>query len=823
MGKKIKSEKNHAEKSHKVTDPFAEREAEKYEQPIPSREFILSHLKKRKIPASYRELLEELNLSDEMGEVALRRRLKAMIRDGQLEKLKGGLFWPDGKRILVEGRIAIERSQKQIKYMVIPDDNSARIHLDDMGNQPLYNGNRVVVSVLEMPKDMAPSGRLIEILEQQQIRLAGRFVKEQGIAYVIPHGKEIVQDILIPAGKEQGATDGQIVVVAITSQSTRWEKPIGHVVEVLGDENTPGVEIKSSIRTYGLPNEWSNELLAEITKFTEMVPESAKQGRVDLRHLPLVTIDGEDAKDFDDAVYCEAKASGGWRLWVAIADVSFYVKPGMALDQEALARGNSVYFPGKVIPMLPEVLSNGLCSLKPKVDRLCMVAELSISQTGKLTRYQFHEAVMHSQARLTYTKVAAILAGSSEQLLAQYRDLVPHLQELQRLYHTLYAARAERGAIEFETSETRIVFGKDGKISRIELAERNEAHRIIEECMLAANVATAKFLKKHKSPGLYRNHEGPPAEKLMTLKQFLGELGLSLGGEVRPRPLDYTQLLGRIKNRPDAQIIQTILLRSLSQAVYSPDNLGHFGLAYPEYCHFTSPIRRYPDLWVHRQIRAVLQGKDVDKAAASEEQEKALEKVGVHCSMTERRADDATRDAIRWLKCQYMQKHLGGVFDGIISGVVHFGFFVELKALNIDGLVHVNNLHADYYYFDAVRHRLVGEVSHQEFKLGDAVMVKVAKVDVDARKIDFELLSASGESLVHKPRQGSSQSKKKAPASKKSDDKASAGKNKRRSRHRNKAKSPENKQGGAAAGTTATAASTKKPRRRRSKKPKKTD
>jgi ribonuclease R len=464
--------------------------------------------------------------------------------------------------------------------------------------------------------------------------------------------------------------------------------------------------------------------------------------------LPFVTIDGEDAKDFDDAVYAEQKPSGGWHLWVAIADVSAYVKPGSALDKEALNRGNSVYFPGKVIPMLPEILSNGLCSLRPEVDRLCLVAELTISKKGVLTHYHFHEAVIHSQARMTYTKVAAILTESSEQLIAQYKKLVPHLQDLYQLYQVLREARVERGAIEFETVETRIVFGKNGKISRIEPIERNEAHRLIEECMLCANVATACFLKKHKMPSLYRNHEGPPIEKLTTLKTFLGELGLKLGGGDEPTPLDYTGLLKRIKDRPDANIIQSILLRSLSQAVYSPDNIGHFGLAYPEYCHFTSPIRRYPDLWVHRQIRAVLaleaSGEKADKEKRKA-QEKALAQVGVHCSTTERRADDATRDAVRWLKCQYVQKHLGMEFEGVISGVVHFGFFVELKSLVIDGLVHINTLADDYYDFDPVRHRLLGERSGRVFKLGDTLQVKVIRADVDTRKIDFELVSDPNE------------------------------------------------------------------------------
>jgi ribonuclease R len=440
--------------------------------------------------------------------------------------------------------------------------------------------------------------------------------------------------------------------------------------------------------------------------------------------------------------------------------------------------------------MLPEILSNGLCSLKPEVDRLCLVAELTISKVGVLTRHHFHKAVIHSHARMTYTKVAAILTESSDQLIAHYKKLLPHLQALYQLYKVLREARIERGAIEFETVETRIVFGKNGKISRIEPIERNEAHRLIEECMLCANVATARFLKKHKMPSLYRNHEGPPIEKLTTLKMFLGELGLKLGGGDEPTPLDYTELLKRIKDRPDANIIQSILLRSLSQAVYSPDNIGHFGLAYPEYCHFTSPIRRYPDLWVHRQIKSVLaleaSGEKVDKEKRKT-QEKALTQVGIHCSTTERRADDATRDAVRWLKCQYIQKHLGAEFEGVISGVVHFGFFVELKSLAIDGLVHINTLADDYYDFDPIRHRLLGEHSGRVFKLGDTLQVKVIRADLDTRKIDFELVSDPNEIKrqkkddFKKSRKGQRNEKQKGSANKTGKSKEAASKKKRAS------------------------------------------
>lgn len=727
------------------SDPHAAREAAKYERPIPSREFIADHIKRRGQPATYAELLTELKLDDEEMQEALYRRIKAMIRDEQLERLRGGYFWPAGKRILVEGKVVIEKGRPP-KTWVIPKDSSSRILLSLDDAHAVYTGNRVIVSTIDVKGEQPREGRLAEIIEQQRIVVTGRFVQEAGFCHVIPHGKEVVQNILIPQGKEHGAQDGMIVVVALERQSTRWTEPLGQVLEVLGSENTPGIEIKAASRAYNLPHIFPEGVLKEISQLSEEVPSSAKRGRLDLREVPLVTIDGEDAKDFDDAVYCEEKRDGGdFRLMVAIADVSFYVRPGTALDNEAQERGTSVYFPGQVIPMLPEILSNGLCSLKPEVDRLCMVCIMTINNQGKTTRYEFQEAIMRSHARLTYTKVAALLADGNEKLKAQYADLLPHLQALHKLYHILKQAREARGAIDFETVETRIIFGKDGKISRIEPVQRNDAHKLIEECMLSANVACARFLKKHKLPGLYRNHEGPPEEKLADLKVFLSELGLPLGGGKKPQPLDYAALLRAIQKRPDANIIQMVLLRSLSQAVYSKDNVGHFGLAYPAYCHFTSPIRRYPDLLVHRQIRAVLRGQWTERKmieANTEEFQESLVRLGDHTSTTERRADDATRDAVRWLKCQYIQKHIGEAFDGIISGVTRFGFFVELKDIYIDGLVHVTSLRNDYYFFDSIHHRLVGERFGIEYKLGGSVKVKVIKVDIDDRKIDFELISA---------------------------------------------------------------------------------
>jgi ribonuclease R len=486
------------------------------------------------------------------------------------------------------------------------------------------------------------------------------------------------------------------------------------------------------------------------------VAEKDKANRVDIRNMRLVTIDDESARDFDDAIYCEPRPRGGYRLVVAIADVSHYVRPGSPLDEEAIQRGNSVYFPDHVVPMLPEKLSNGLCSLNPDVDRLCMVADMTISAAGNISGYTFYQAVMRSHARLTYNKVSAMLEHpDTEQgykLSAHYADLLPHLHNLYDLYKLLRKARTERGAIDFETTETKIVFDAQRKIEEIVPVHRNDAHKIVEECMLCANVATARFLKKHKIPALYRVHDGPSEERLSNLRLFLGELGLQLGGGDKPSSADYQALLGQVADRPDANVIQMVMLRSLSQAVYSPEEAGHFGLGFASYTHFTSPIRRYPDLIVHRAIKSRIHNPEATKDLVSpkvHDPELAeypydyarMEQLGEHCSMTERRADDATRDVMAWLKCEFLRDHVGEEYDGIIGAVVPFGFFVELSDIYIEGLVHVSTLSGDYFHHDAVKHRLIGERTAVSFRLGDEVRVRVVRVDLEDRKIDLELVS----------------------------------------------------------------------------------
>ncbi len=523
-----------------------------------------------------------------------------------------------------------------------------------------------------------------------------------------------------------------------------------------------------ALRSFDIPHVWPEAVLKEASRLKPEVEEKDKHKRVDLRHLPFVTIDGEDARDFDDAVYCEKPGgwkllTGGFRLYVAIADVSHYVKVDSALDKEAVVRGNSVYFPERVVPMLPEQLSNGLCSLNPQVDRLAMVCEITLSKSGKMTDYQFYEAVIHSHARLTYNKVSAMLeqpkSAEGKRLSGEYAEVLPHLKQLYSLYKVLLKARHTRGAIDFETQETRIVFGADRKIAEIKPTERNDAHKLIEECMLCANVATAAFLQKHEIPALYRVHDAPPLERQEKLRAFLGELGLSLHkGKEGPTPKDYQALLEQIQGRPDFHVIQTVMLRSLSQAVYSAENNGHFGLNYEAYAHFTSPIRRYPDLLVHRAIRSVIRSRrdtphvrregatSMPKARIYPYDEAALEQLGEQCSMTERRADEATRDVTNWLKCEFMKDRVGEAFPGVITAVTGFGLFVELTDIYVEGLVHVTAMPGDYYHFDPLHHRLSGERSGRSFRLGDSVEVRVMRVDLDERKIDFELIGGGTKS-----------------------------------------------------------------------------
>lgn len=712
------------------TDPFFDREAQKYVKPIPSREFIMQYLEELGSPVKRSQLIKAFKLVDKDSQEALRRRLNAMLRDGQLLINRKGNYALVDQMALVRGHVVCH---KEGYGFLIPDDGSDDVFLNPRQVRSLFPGDRVLVSITTNNEYGKREGTVVEILERSFTQVVGRYVEEKGVAFIVPSNKNLTQEIIIPKGKEANAQKGQIVVSEIISYPTERSSATGKVIEVLGDHMAPGMEIEVAIRAHGLPFTWSDGVLSESSAIGARITEEAKVGRQELQHLPFVTIDGEDAKDFDDAVYCKRQTKDGWILCVAIADVSHYVCFDTELDREALKRGTSVYFPSHVIPMLPEALSNELCSLKPNVERLAMVCEMRIAEDGEIGRYRFYDAVIKSHARFTYTEVFAQL----EKKTKKPSVLLPELQELQSLYHALLKKRKARGALDFSRIETKIIFSKDRKIEKIEPVEHNYVYGIIEECMLAANVCASLFLLKGKIPALYRVHEGPTPEKLTDLRGFLSGLGLELKGGNKPKTIHYANLLQKIIGRPDEHLVQTVLLRSLRQAIYTPENIGHFGLAYEAYAHFTSPIRRYPDLINHRAIRYLLHGGKVKNYAYTHTM---MQNFGDHSSQTERRADDASRDVTTWLKCEFMRDKIGKKFAGIISGVTNFGVFVELKDIFVEGLVHVTSLKNDYYNFDAMRQRLVGKRTGMVYRLGDSVKVLVTRVNLDERQIDFGLV-----------------------------------------------------------------------------------
>lgn len=719
--------------SKKPKDPFFERESEKYADPIPSREFILEALNEYGKPMSRNHLLDKLNIEDERKQEAMGFRIKAMLRDGQIMQDRRGRFCLMQKINLARGTI---QGHPDGFGFFIPDDGSDDMFLSANEMRAVMHGDVVLAYKAGIDRRGRAEGKIHEVLEHANATIVGRFFIEHEMAFVLPNSKHLTQDVSIPQEFSNGAKDGQIVLVELIAFPNKRTQAIGKVIHVLGEHMAPGMEIQVAIHAHAIPFEWPSDVSVEVAKIPQQVTEDQLKGRTDLRNLPFVTIDGEDAKDFDDAVYCYKKPKGGYQLYVAIADVSNYVKQNSALDKEAARRGNSVYFPGKVVPMLPEALSNGLCSLNPHVDRLCMVAEMAISDDGKITRSRFYRAVIHSHARLTYTQVGTWLEqGATDE---QHAPLWPMLEQLYALYQILLATRKIRGAMDFDTTETRIEFDDNKKIKCIVPVIRNDAHKLIEECMLAANVATARFLEKAEIPTLYRVHAAPEEDKITSLRQFLGELGLQLGGGKKPTPKDFQKTMSTIGDRPEKHLIETVMLRSLKQAQYVEANEGHFGLAYSAYTHFTSPIRRYPDLLIHRAIGYLLDNEHHEAYKFGYTHED-MNRLGKHSSMTERRADDATREVVSWLKCEYMQDKLGQVFKGRISAVTSFGIFVELDEVYVEGLVHVTSLKNDYYTFDAVKHRLIGTRGGQVYRLGDKMTVMVVRVDLDERKIDFEL------------------------------------------------------------------------------------
>jgi len=744
MNKKIK---NH--------DPFASREAGNYEKPVPSREFLLDYLSESVGPLTHEEICSALNLREDDQIEAMRRRLRAMERDGQIARNRRDGYGTLDKLNLVKGRVI--GHPEGYGFVKPVNGDGEDIYLSSTQMRRVFDGDIVLVRVAGWDRRGRPEGSLVDVVERNTSQLVGRYFNESGINFVRADNPRISQDILIPSKGIGGAKSGQIVVVNVTEPPSRNSLPIGAIAEVLGDHLDPGLEVEMSIRNYGIPYQWNDEVLAETVEIPDHVTEVTS--RVDLRATPLITIDGEDARDFDDAVFCEEKPRGGWTLMVAIADVSHYVKVGSALDIEAFERGNSVYFPNHVVPMLPEKLSNGLCSLNPAEDRLCMVCEMQINAQGDITGYRFFEAVMHSHARMTYTQVAQIIAqqeeGSQSGIRKQFASIVRHIDILNDLYKVLNKRRTARGAIDFDSQETRILFDGQRKISQIIPVERTAAHRLIEECMLCANVCSATFLERVNIPALYRVHEGPSEERLTSVRDFLGELGIGLGGGEDPQPEDYQRVLSSIKGRDDASVIQSVMLRSMSQAVYQPENLGHFGLAFDAYTHFTSPIRRYADLLVHRAIRSLIRSnKKISNIRRVDGflpmpthliypyDGDRLGSTGEHLSVTERRADDATRDVVNWLKCEYLMDRVGEKYTGVVSAVTGFGLFVMLDELYVEGLIHVTGLPKDYYYYEASQHRMVGERTGRVFRLGQKLSVKLVRVNLEERKIDFELIGS---------------------------------------------------------------------------------
>ncbi len=736
----------------------------KYPYPIPSREEILGVLRTSDTPHAANDIAEALSIKRQERE-GFFKRLAAMERDGQIRLDRRGHYQITHPSNFVAGRV---QGHRDGFGFLIRDDGQDDLFLPNGEMQKVMHNDRVLVRIVGFDGRGRPEGHIVEVTERANKRIIGRLINENGALILVPEDKRIGHDILITQNPKK-AKVGQVVSVDLTDFPSRHAQPLGRVVEVIGDIDDPGMEIEIAVRKYGVPHEFSEAALAQAAKLSDEVRHADIRHRVDLRDVPLVTIDGEDARDFDDAVYCEPVTVGrgqGLRLLVAIADVSHYVRPNEPLDVDALDRSTSVYFPRRVIPMLPEKLSNGLCSLNPDVDRCVLVCDMVITARGEIKAYQFYPAVMHSAARLTYTEVAAVLANTKGPEAARRADLLPQLQNLYGVFKALHAARQKRGAIDFDTTETYIVVNSQGKIEQIVPRHRNDAHRLIEECMLAANVCAADFLKRNKHPGLYRVHAGPTEEKLENLRAFLRGVGLMLTGGEKPHASDYAALIAQIRDRPDAQMLQSMVLRSMQQAVYSPENIGHFGLAYEAYAHFTSPIRRYPDLLTHRAIYAILQGKkylpeighDVSLSTgltkAAREMPRAddtargrarnsvaiWEELGLHCSSNERRADEASHDVEAWLKCYFMRDKLGEEYGGMVNGVTSFGIFVQLDSLFIEGLVHVTELGSDYFQYDEIKNELRGERTGIRYRMSDRVRVQVSRVDLDARKIGFRLV-----------------------------------------------------------------------------------
>jgi ribonuclease R len=731
-------------KSHRKTGHSTGAQTAREQSPAAAAR-VLTTLREAGRPLTFDDLAARIGRDGKSAAQRLQSQLEELLHAGEIiRNRRGEYILRERVPQLVVGTVSGHRDGHGF---VLPDDRSAPVFLPPRQMLETMHGDRVAVRVSGQDNRGRPQGALVEVIERNTREIVGRLYDESGISFVVPDNPRIGHRVLVPRGHLGGARAGQVVLVKLVEQPSRTAQALGHVSRLLGEHAAPGMETEIAIHSHSLPFEFPREAVAEAETFGRSVSAAAKRGREDLRELPLVTIDGEDARDFDDAVYCE-EVRGGWRLLVAIADVASYVDRDSALDKEAQNRGTSVYFPNRVLPMLPEALSNGLCSLNPQVDRLCMVCEMRVSPQGKVTRARFFEGVMCSAARLTYTKVAAYLANPAAKHEPEVVAVGPQLMELHAVFKALLQARGQRGALDFDAPEIKVRFDAEGKIAAFVESTRNDAHRLIEECMIAANVEAARFLKKHRMPTLYRVHGSPEAERLETLRKFLQGFGIELPTDRDLTPHDLSAVLQRASAGEEAHLIQTVVVRSMPQAVYQPENIGHFGLALPEYAHFTSPIRRYPDLMVHRGIRHILRGGTADNFEWSPAVVAAL---GQQCSFKERRADEATRDALSWLKCQYMSDKLGEQFDALVTSVVDFGLFVQVKGMQVDGLVHVSALGADYFSRDSSGYRMVGARSGRVFRLGDHLRVRLINVIIDERKIDFELADSGGARAIRGP------------------------------------------------------------------------
>lgn len=742
-------------------DPHAQREAQRYEHPIASREMILQVLAAQDGPMDDQALALKLALTAPDRFEALQKRLGAMLRAGQLLQNRRGGYVPAAQAELIAGNVI---ANPDGFGFLRPQKGGDDLFLSPYEMRKVSHGDRVLVSITGMDRRGRGEASIVEVLERRLTRLLGRYTEELGVAYVVPDDKRIQRNVLVPADARGEAKAGQLVVVEITTPQDAQRPPIGRVLAVLGDKLTTSQAVEAAIHGHDIPHEFPPEVLAQAAVVPLHVQPADIAGRVDLRGVPLVTIDGEDAKDFDDAVWCEPNADG-FRLVVAIADVSHYVRTGTPLDDEAQLRATSVYFPGFVVPMLPETLSNGICSLNPAVDRLCFCCDMQVGRDGIVSSSRFYEAVMHSHARLTYTDVwnavgEGIPEDDHQAALAKIGALLPQVQRLHQLYQALDKARAKRGAIEFESGEVRFMLDAKGVVTQAGMLQRNDAHKLIEECMIAANVQAALHLLEAGIPAPYRDHDKPPESKYADLEEFLKEFQLRVPPWAKVRPKDLRALLEKIRERPDATLLESVILRSQSLAVYAPDNIGHFGLALEAYAHFTSPIRRYPDLLVHRAIKHALAGGRPEAYAYSAHEMASL---ALQCSERSRRADEAQREVDERYRAAWMESHIGKEFDGTISGVTSFGLFVEVDDSKVNGLVHVTQLPRDFYHFDAVRKTLTGERRGRAFRLGDRVRIVVLKASVEERKIDFRLAEDNADGLKPLPERGKPMKRTKKP------------------------------------------------------------